>query len=507
MQFHVLDSLPNNLTTNTAYLINDNWDDWFEFETLYKLFYDDINNQRHTIGYVKIGQFNMSKEQRRATLPDTFQNLNENFFSLGQDESYYKTLKNLDDEIGISILQSLNDIAYDLELFEKALKEKVTKVSLLRDVPINTVKDQFKRLAHGGEELTSYHFTFTSPKAKNSDMLLKLTFNVEPKTNPPTNVHVIIGRNGVGKTHLINNILNSLLSSEKTTRYGIFDATKSTLFANIVSVSFSAFDESEPQKEQKDKTKGMQYSYIGLKRMKKKDEKDSIPKSPLMLTNEFIKSLKNCKFGTKKERWLNAIHLLESDPMFLEANISNLIDYPEEEFEQQVRNLFKKLSSGHKIVLLTITRLVETVQEKTLVLLDEPESHLHPPLLSAFIRSLSELLILRNGVAIIATHSPVILQEVPKSCVWILNRSGISAKAERPERETFGENVGTLTHEVFGLEVTKSGFYNLIDKAVRENDSYDEVKEDFNNQLGSEAKAISRTLINLKNENNENFKW
>jgi predicted ATP-dependent endonuclease of OLD family len=51
-------------------------------------------------------------------------------------------------------------------------------------------------------------------------------------------------------------------------------------------------------------------------------------------------------------------------------------------------------------VLLTITRLVETVEERTLVLLDEPEAHLHPPLLSAFVRSLSDLLINRNGVAI-----------------------------------------------------------------------------------------------------------
>ena len=507
MQFNILNSLPSTLTSNTAYLINDNWDDWFEFNTLYKLFYDDNNNQRYTVGYVKIGQFNMLKEQRRATLPETFQNLDKNFFSLGQDESYYKALKNLDDEIGITILTSLNDIAYDLELFEKALNERVTKVSLLRDIPINTIKDQFNRLAHGGDELTSYNFTFTAPKAKNSDTILQLSFNVEPRTNPPTNVHVIIGRNGVGKTHLINNILNSLLSSEKTTKYGIFDATKSTLFANVVSVSFSAFDESEPQKEQKDKSKGLQYSYIGLKRIKKKDEKDSLPKSPIMLANEFIKSLKNCKLGTKKERWLNAIHLLESDPMFLEANISGLINNGEEIFEYEARNLFKKLSSGHKIVLLTITRLVETVKEKTLVLLDEPESHLHPPLLSAFIRTLSELLIIRNGVAIIATHSPIILQEVPKNCVWILNRSGVSAKAERPQRETFGENVGNLTHEVFGLEVTKSGFYNLIDKAVQENDSYNEIKEDFNNQLGSEAKAISRALINLKNKDNENFEW
>jgi predicted ATPase len=498
MQFLILDSLPQSNTSDTAYLINNNWDDWFEFETLYQLFYDNSNNQRYTLGYVKIGQFNMAKEQKRASLPKSFNNLDENFFSLGQDESYYKTLKNLDNEIGYNILIALKDIAYDLNLFEKAQNEKVTKISLLRDVPVNTVKEQFHRLAHGGEELTSYDFTYTAPKPNNSDLYMQLSFNVQPKSNPPTNIHVIIGRNGVGKTHLLNNILNSLLSSEKTTRYGIFDATKATLFANVVSVSFSAFDETEPIKEQKDKTKGLQYSYIGLKRIKKGNEKDNLPKSPLLLTNEFIKSLKNCQLGTKKERWLNAINFLKSDPMFQEANISSLIDLDKQNFELQTKKIFKKLSSGHKIVLLTITRLVETVKEKTLVMLDEPESHLHPPLLSAFIRSLSNLLILRNGVAIIATHSPVILQEVPKHCVWILNRSGASAKVERPEQETFGENVGTLTHEIFGLEVTNAGFYNLIKKSVNKHENYEEIISDFNNSLGTEAKAISRVLINFK---------
>ncbi len=44
--------------------------------------------------------------------------------------------------------------------------------------------------------------------------------------------------------------------------------------------------------------------------------------------------------------------------------------------------LIKRMSSGHAIVLLTVTKLVARVEEKTLVLIDEPESHLHPPLLS-----------------------------------------------------------------------------------------------------------------------------
>jgi predicted ATP-dependent endonuclease of OLD family len=75
---------------------------------------------------------------------------------------------------------------------------------------------------------------------------------------------------------------------------------------------------------------------------------------------------------------------------------------------------FNTLSSGHKIVLLTMTRLVELVEQRTLVLIDEPEAHLHPPLLSSFVRALSALLKRRNAVAIIATHSPVVLQETPR---------------------------------------------------------------------------------------------
>ena len=169
------------------------------------------------------------------------------------------------------------------------------------------------------------------------------------------------------------------------------------------------------------------------------------------------------------------------------------------EFKSTSYDTFKRLSSGHKIVLLTITRLVETLQERSLVLIDEPEAHLHPPLLSAFIRALSELLNSTNGVAIIATHSPVILQEAPKSCVWKLRRAGAEAIADRLEIESFGENVGVLTNEIFGLEIAKSGFYKLLNKAIEVNDNYEEVVDHFNDQLGMEARAIVMSIYSNKN--------
>lgn len=495
MDFEVVDSLPIE-ACDTAFLLNDSWDDWFEFETLYVLYYFDLKNKKHRIGKVKIGEFNIDK---RANFNVKFNSLSDSFFSLGQSSNYYEKLNSLENEMGNVILKSLNDISYDLDLFKKVEKERVTQISLLRTITSREVTGQFNRMAHGGATLTSYNFEFIAHKPKNSDLSIRISFNVEPRSKPSTNVHVLIGRNGVGKTHLLNNMLDSIFSTDRTTKYGVFKSEEEMIFANVVSVSFSAFDESKARNEQKDKDKGIQYSYIGLKRKPKGDEKDSYPKSPVMLKNEFIKSLYECKLGNRKERWIKAVEVLESDPMFQEAEIIKLIKIDDEKiFKDTASKIFNKLSSGHKIVLLTITRLVETVEEKTLVMLDEPESHLHPPLLSAFIRALSKLLKLRNGVAIIATHSPVILQEVPKSCVSILSRSGLSAKSERPKKETFGENVGTLTHAVFGLEVTNSGFYSLIKKSVAKHDDYDSVKSEFNNQLGMEAKAIAQSIMYIK---------
>jgi predicted ATP-dependent endonuclease of OLD family len=189
--------------------------------------------------------------------------------------------------------------------------------------------------------------------------------------------------------------------------------------------------------------------------------------------------------------------MLAADPIFREADIASLAatEVDDDTLKTLARKLFGNLSSGHKIVLLTITRLVETVEERTLVLLDEPEAHLHPPLLSAFVRALSDLLVNRNGVAIIATHSPVVLQEVPASCAWKIRRTGRTLAAERPDLETFGENVGVLTREVFGLEVTDAGFHQLLRDAAREESEFQNVVQKFDSELGGEARALVRALI------------
>lgn len=484
---------PSHNATDIIFLTWDDWND-YSFLTLFGMLYVDESSVVHEIGAVKIGYFGQSEQERAFSIGDELEGLGDNFFSLGQSDLYYSSLNKLGNTKRDLILNTLNDIAKDDVLYEKAVKERVTKISLFRFVSPSTVKSQFYRIAHGGIRLTEYNFKFNAPKIRKDSSNFDLSFNVIPESFPPTNIHVLIGRNGVGKTHLTNNMINALLDT-RSSKNGVFEFLdeEDNEFANLISVSFSAFDDMEPRPEKKDKTKGLLYSYIGLKQIE--SVKDNIigTKSTAKLKNEFYKSLNYCR-SSKKIRWKTGIEMLESDPNFKDADIKFLIDIEDDdEFKKESFNIFTRLSSGHRIVLLTITRLIETLQEKSIVLMDEPEAHLHPPLLSAFVRALSELLTSTNGVAIIATHSPVILQEVPKSCAWKLRRIGAEAISERLTTETFGENVGVLTNEVFGLEVTNSGFYKLLDKVAKEKNSYNEVLEYFGGQLGMEAKAILMT--------------
>jgi hypothetical protein len=186
---------------------------------------------------------------------------------------------------------------------------------------------------------------------------------------------------------------------------------------------------------------------------------------------------------------------LESDTLFAGLGMAELPDLEAGRVEERAGALFESASSGHKIVLLTLTRLAELVGERTLVLIDEPEAHLHPPLVMAFVRALSDLLAMRNGVAILATRSPVVVQEVPRSCVSLLFRGDDEISVERPEIETFGENLGALTREIFRLQVTESGHRALIAAAAQTAQTMDDLLGAFGDQIGSEGRALARTLL------------
>lgn len=516
MSFRIVDTTSAPSAGNEVLLVRDNWNDWFTWVTQFYVVVVTQDLRRIDLGHVKIARAGMTAQSAVtvALLPSFFNDLEAPWFSIGQNENYYEQLNELGVEYRDWYLHAIRDMAFRPALLDQYAEEEVLHRSLLRDIDLGRVRSRFNRLAGGDAALTNYAFRFTFPQAVGTaNPPPQLTFQVIPASSPPTNVHVVIGRNGVGKTRCFDYLSRAFLGlpargGGQAGELGPLGLANPFLgkghgFAGLVTVSFSPFDEYGPLVSSTSRME-VRYSYIGLIRESAEQirpsdvgEDDELAtltiKGRPELARDFLRSIAACRGAARRRRWLRAVELLEADPLFLDANARAVIDDTVGGWEARTLKWFRRLSSGHSVVLLTITRLVELVEEKSLVLIDEPEGHLHPPLLSAFMRALSELLINRNGVAIVATHSPVVLQEVPRSCSWVLNRTGLESRADRPELETFGENVGILTREVFGLEVVQTGFYRLISEAVQQT-GYDQVILQFGDRLGGEARSLARAL-------------
>lgn len=482
-------------------LREDNWDD-YSFKTMFRLAFHDANGEEIPVGEVKIGYNGQHLGWTSENMPDSFDRLSSEFFSIGQSTEYYERIRAIPG-FQKDWLVSLGDLAALPNRRQVAYEQKVFIDSLTRTVSVAVIEQQFARIVDGHAALTPYDFEFAREQSASLSGV-KLRFQVSPESKPPSNIHVLIGRNGVGKTRLLNGMIEgALAASPGDLSSGAFieksgwnnSRIDAKYFSGIVSVSFSAFDPFDPPPNKLDRDAGIRYSYIGLKD-NKSNPQSSVPRGMKSLAEEFFGSLMTCLSQTKKRgQWLKSISILESDPNFAEMDLGAL-EMAEDSDEAKVIHFFQnKMSSGHAIVLLTITRLIESVEQKTLLLIDEPESHLHPPLLSAFTRALSQLLSSENAVAIVATHSPVLLQEVPRHCAWILARSRLVIDAERPSVETFGENIGLLTREVFKFEVGKSGFHALLRESVSTGADFTAIMNEYSGKLGMEGQAILMSLI------------
>ncbi len=130
----------------------------------------------------------------------------------------------------------------------------------------------------------------------------------------------------------------------------------------------------------------------------------------------------------------------------------------------------RRLSSGELAMATFVARAVAAIENGSLLLFDEPETHLHPNYVTDFMDVLQDLLMRTRSVAVIATHSAYIVREVPKQRVNILQHrlseqhddddDDSHDQAEdtgprfidvvRPRLQTFGSNVDDISRFVFG---------------------------------------------------------
>lgn len=497
---------PHSVKEETIFLYpNKKWND-FNFETTFYL-YICKGELEKKVGEIKVGFCGQTKNLHTyKNLDEKLDKLPQGFFSLGQEPEYYVSLRDILGDRKKILLEALRDVVYDENLFQATQAEDVFKESLSRYVSISSIM-QFKDILETGVALREYGFRLNFTGEQRPE------FIVSPDSKPPTNVQVLIGRNGVGKSFLLRKIVSDI-----DNHYGLItkingQPVSAYDFGLLLYFSLSVFDkpfEGDIFNEVKFSTEQTRKKYIGIYNQKTHQLKDL----GYDLGVEFAKSLNTCLFGSeaKLDMWYEVVSYLEADIIFRELNLKDLsesvssLDDDEEgavDDESQIRNkkeekfllraakFFNSLSSGHAAVLYYLIHVVELIEAKTICIFDEPENHLHPPLLSSFIRALSHILSVSNGMAIIATHSPVILQEVPRSCIWKVHRvDNQEQDFQRPSIETFGESVGEITSEVFSLDLRRSGFYSLLENDSKRIGDPEKVLSLYKSQVGLEGRAI-----------------
>lgn len=484
----------------------DRWDD-FGYKTMYGVSLRTGREKELPIGQVKILQ--SGQQSGRPDLSSSFDQLGSDFCSVGQDIEYYEKLMELPEELRKNYLRALRDAAYDPAIEQEFADEDGWETSLLRFGQAVNALSTGRQLVLGNTIRTdrlSFEFQWLREGS-----LTQIPFEFDDAGELPGRCHALIGYNGVGKTTLLADLALAA-SSGRDTRTGAGERSKisgnDTTFGAVVAVSYSAFDTfrtPESIRGREAATGGSTnpearnavfgYVYCGL-RLKTAAEDPNVSdssdefklKSINDIQSEFAGALITAGLRESGGHLVAAFEALAREPSFGYAGV-DLSTLGSGLDSDGAIGAFSRLSTGHKIVLNIVTQLAAHLRTRSLVLIDEPETHLHPPLVAALLRAIQVLLKAHSSFAVIATHSPVVVQEIPSQYVTILERYGDAVGIRQPEIETFAENIGAITRHVFSLDSSATDYQGIL-ASLSEGHTVEQISEMFGNGLSIQGRAL-----------------
>ncbi|WP_214228002.1 AAA family ATPase [Pedobacter sp. B4-66] len=461
-----------NWTYPSIILIQTSWNDNGYYTSFNCFYYKDINT-RTPFGQVKI----LMEGEKYTRLPKEFTDLSDSFISLGQSARYYDTIR---DELPFDpeqVLRALNDCTIDTRLNNRFFNEAGFRVSLLRSSEaenlFRTNNDNLLLLGVGRESKDfKFSFSFQLPKALD---MHKVDFNFTKDDPLPNRFFCLIGKNGTGKTKYLSQLAKKLANSVED---GLFYPER-PIFSQVKAISFSLFDNFGIPKKQ-----DINYELISLK------DKDGVFDSERNNKELWSSYRELIKDRDRKNLWYNILNSaldLENIEVHTDAFDATTLS----DFTATIDDIF---SSGQKITFHFFTRLLATIDNGSIILFDEPETHLHPNIVSRILNALNILLHQYNSFCIIATHSPVILQEIPSKFIRVFQRQGNMPLIFSPTIECFGENLTNINNSIFDVdkeeEIYKHTFRNLAQEKT-----FEQILKLFENRLSLNAQLYLKMII------------
>ena len=155
-----------------------------------------------------------------------------------------------------------------------------------------------------------------------------------------------------------------------------------------------------------------------------------------------------------------------------------------------------KLSSGELSFLRFAALAGLYIENGTLLLFDEPETHLHPKFISQFVALLDKLLELTGSAAILATHSVYFVREAIEDQVTVLRSDAERMiSTETPTLKTFGADVGAVSYFVFGEDQPSRLAQDVEDKIRDQSTSWETIFETYKDRVSLDLLGEIRARV------------
>lgn len=413
-----------------------------------------------------------------------------------------------------------NGVLRDTTMENFALKKAQTLL-LAKECLYNLRKESFEFKLNNADDFITFDFT-----CLNDD-----DFNLEErKLMVPNGCVVFIGGNGSGKSTAMYKLAKLMYTEIDKRRKPEYKEYIGELKPNnvgvskMIVVSYSPFDNFMlPAWDENPEVSAERFIYCGIRDyiaerdllLQEQDGKYEQSEEVILadrqnrtqlksiqeLSEEFVDQFVLLLRDNKKSNLWSEI--AESAEMLHPELTSAMETMQLEPDMTERRRMFKNLSTGNKYIFHMVATVIANIEDDSLVLFDEPENHIHPPLLSFLLSAIRRILYKYNSVVFISTHSPVIVQETFANNVYVIKRLGEGMIMNHPKIETYGANIGEITSEVFNLTSDNISYYKLFGYLYRKwsmeiNDTAESMLAEFEDKLGHRiSEQLTAYLVDL----------
>lgn len=444
----------------------------------------------------------------------------------------------------ILFLQSLN-VMFDSShpLYEKVKNQDCFKSSVLRNSTIDSfVLKKAKQIMFDEAVFYDLEQQTIDVTYQNAEASIRLDFKcphgVTAIDSVPYGMVAFIGHNGCGKSTLLYD-LASLIYTPPTQRFLLEDTIKmkpsDVGTTKLIMFSYSAFDnfrfpgntlsDYRLMADGVDSRQG-RFIYCGVRDVKQEMEiliKQHIKDAPdpnqrnnnTIVQEKRVNEVKLKPVQRLAEEFSTALNVISSNNDLAEA-WNAMAEHCKEILPSLYQDLchfsgtrliwdsekridyYMNMSTGVKFFLHTMSHIYAYNEDNSILLFDEPENHLHPPMLSFMMNEIRRAIRRTHSIMLVSTHSPVILQEMFAKNIYVIRRDGDSLTFSHPLTETYGENFGYINRIVFGLNSDISDYHKVFSRIYSLNncnmiESTEEVISLYHEKL--ECQQLSNQMI------------